>query len=44
MPKGSVIVPNFNHAKYLKQGLDNVLHQTHQIFKVWISVKNERYD
>ena len=34
MPKISVIVPNFNHAKYLPQRLDSIFNQTFQDFEV----------
>lgn len=34
MPKVSVIVPNFNHAKYLAQRLDSIFSQTYQDFEV----------
>ena len=33
-PKVSVIVPNFNHARFLRQRLDSVFHQTYQDFEV----------
>lgn len=33
-PKVSVIVPNFNHAKYLKQRLDSIYGQTYQNMEV----------
>jgi len=36
MPKVSVIVPNFNHAKYLKQRIDSILHQTYSDFELII--------
>lgn len=32
----SVIIPNFNHAKYLNQRIDSVLNQTYQNFEVII--------
>ncbi|MFN8437139.1 MAG: glycosyltransferase family A protein [Cytophagales bacterium] len=32
----SVIIPNYNHAKYLKQRIDSVLNQTYQDFEVII--------
>jgi glycosyltransferase involved in cell wall biosynthesis len=35
-PKISVIIPNFNHAEYLKQRLDSVMNQTCQEFEVII--------
>lgn len=34
MPKVSVIVPNFNHAKYLKQRIESILSQTYQDFEL----------
>lgn len=36
IPKVSVIVPNYNHAKFLKQRLDSILNQTYQDFEVII--------
>ena len=35
-PKVSVIVPNYNHASYLKQRIDSILNQTFQDFEVII--------
>ncbi len=32
----SVIIPNFNHAKYLNQRIDSVLNQTYQNFEIII--------
>jgi glycosyltransferase involved in cell wall biosynthesis len=32
----SVVIPNYNHAKYLKQRIDSVLNQTYQHFEVII--------
>lgn len=34
MPKVSVIVPNFNHAQYLKRRIDSILNQTYQDFEL----------
>jgi len=34
MPTVSVIVPNYNHARYLRQRIDSVLEQTYQDFEV----------
>lgn len=34
MPKVSVIVPNFNHAPYLKERIDSVLSQTYADFEL----------
>ena len=34
MPKVSVIVPNYNHAPFLRQRIDSVLQQTFQDFEV----------
>lgn len=34
MPQVSVIVPNYNHAPYLRQRLDSILDQTFQDFEV----------
>ena len=36
MPKVSVIIPNYNHAKYLKQRIDSILNQTYQDFELII--------
>ena len=32
----SVIIPNYNHAKYLEQRIDSVLNQSYQDFEVII--------
>lgn len=34
MPKVSVIVPNYNHAPYLKRRIDSILNQTYQDFEL----------
>jgi glycosyltransferase involved in cell wall biosynthesis len=34
MPSVSVIVPNYNHARYLRQRINSVLEQTYQDFEV----------
>ena len=36
MPQVSVIVPNYNHAPYLRQRLDSIFNQTFQDFEVII--------
>jgi glycosyltransferase involved in cell wall biosynthesis len=33
-PKVSVVVPNFNHAPYLRKRIDSILGQTHQDFEL----------
>jgi glycosyltransferase involved in cell wall biosynthesis len=34
MPKVSVIIPNYNHARFLEQRIESVLNQTYQDFEV----------
>jgi len=34
MPKVSVIVPNYNHAKYLRRRVESILAQTYQDFEL----------
>lgn len=34
MPTVSVIVPNYNHAQFLKQRIDSILEQSHQDFEL----------
>jgi glycosyltransferase involved in cell wall biosynthesis len=34
MPTVSVVVPNYNHARYLPQRIESILHQTYQDFEV----------
>jgi glycosyltransferase involved in cell wall biosynthesis len=34
MPKVSVIIPNYNHVRYLRQRIESVLEQTYQDFEV----------
>lgn len=34
MPKVSVIVPNYNHARFLEQRIDSILQQTYQDFEL----------
>ena len=34
MPRVSVIIPNFNHSKYLTQRIESVINQTYQDFEI----------
>lgn len=34
MPKVSVIIPNYNHARFLEQRLNSILNQTYQDFEI----------
>jgi glycosyltransferase involved in cell wall biosynthesis len=34
MPKVSVIIPNYNHARYLRGRIESVLRQTYRDFEV----------
>ena len=34
MPKVSIIIPNYNHAKYLLQRLESIFNQTYQDFEL----------
>ena len=34
MPKVSVIVPNYNHARFLRQRIDSILAQSFQDFEL----------
>lgn len=34
MPKVSIIVPNYNHSRYLKQRIDSIIGQTYQDFEL----------
>ena len=34
MPKVSVVIPNYNHARYLRQRIETVLRQTFQDFEL----------
>ncbi len=36
MPKVSVIIPNYNHERYLPKRVESVLSQTYQDFEVWL--------
>jgi glycosyltransferase involved in cell wall biosynthesis len=36
MPEVSVVIPNYNHSKYLKQRIESVLNQTYQHFELII--------
>lgn len=40
MPNISVIIPNYNHARFLKQRVNSVLQQTYQDFEVIIMDDN----
>ena len=37
-PKVSVILPNYNHAKYLRQRIDSIFAQTYQDFELILLV------
>jgi len=34
MPKVSVIIPNYNHARFLEQRIQSILNQTYQDFEI----------
>ena len=34
MPEVSIVVPNYNHARFLKQRIDSILNQTYQNFEL----------
>ena len=36
MPQVSVIVPNYNHASYLRQRIESIINQTYQDFELII--------
>jgi len=36
MPKVSIIVPSYNHGRFLRQRLDSILQQTCQDFEVFV--------
>jgi glycosyltransferase involved in cell wall biosynthesis len=33
-PKVSIIIPNYNHAQFLKERIESVLNQTYQDFEI----------
>ena len=41
-PQVSIIIPNYNHAKYLPQRLESVYDQTYQDFEVILLVPQEK--
>ncbi|SRR5579875_573769 len=44
MPRVSVIVPNYNHAPYLRQRIDSILAQTYQDFELLLLDDNSTDD
>lgn len=44
MPKYSVIIPNYNHSKFLKKRIDSVVNQTYRDFEVIILDDNSKDD
>jgi glycosyltransferase involved in cell wall biosynthesis len=38
MPTVSVVIPNYNHARYLRQRIEGVLGQTYQNFEMILQI------